>query len=197
LNVATASRGSDHLRSRPAIDLYHLPEKVLRQIYSQPVKYDGPLSSDFRTYDGKAWQVFWQEQTFMGVDALGICKYHTTFLSATSPNWEEWSKVIYLNTGLQMSPMDLWNACDRANNLERMFNLREGMTRKDDWLVDRYFDEPTPLGTPNIRGRTIDREKLKKAIDEFYVHHGWDENGVPKPETLKRLGLDKEPSHVL
>jgi aldehyde:ferredoxin oxidoreductase len=30
LNIATASRGSDHLRSRPAIDLYHLPEKVLR-----------------------------------------------------------------------------------------------------------------------------------------------------------------------
>ena len=197
LNIATASRGSDHLRSRPAIDLYHLPEKVLRQIYSQPVKYDGPLTSDFREYAGKAWQVFWHEQTYMGVDSVGICKYHTTFLSATSPNWEEWSKVIYLNTGLQMSPMDLWNAADRANNLERMFNLREGMTRKDDWLVDRYFDEPTPLGTPNIRGRTIDREKLKTAIDEFYGHHGWDENGVPKPETLKRLGIDKEPSHLL
>jgi len=32
LNIATASRGSDHLRSRPAIDLYHLPEEILRKI---------------------------------------------------------------------------------------------------------------------------------------------------------------------
>jgi aldehyde:ferredoxin oxidoreductase len=93
--------------------------------------------------------------------------------------------------------MDLWEAADRANELERMFNLREGLTKKDDWLVDRYFDEPNPLGTPNIRGKFIDREKFKKAIDEFYTHHGWDENGVPKPEKLKRLGLDKEPSHQL
>ena len=195
LNIATASRGSDHLRSRPAIDLYHLPVPVLRKIYSQPVKYDGPLSSDFRSYEGKAWQVFWHEQTYMGVDSVGICKYHTTFLGATLPNWEEWSRVIYYNTGLDMTPLELWTAAERANNLERMFNLREGMTKKDDWLVDRYFDEPNPLGTPNIRGATIDREKLRKAIDELYQHKGCDENGIPKPETLKRLGLDKEPSH--
>ena len=41
LNVATASRGSDHLRSRPAIDLYHLPEKVLRKIYGSPFPMTG------------------------------------------------------------------------------------------------------------------------------------------------------------
>jgi aldehyde:ferredoxin oxidoreductase len=197
LNIATASRGSDHLRSRPAIDLYHLPVPVLRQIYSQPVKYDGPLTSDFRDYEGKPWQVFWHQQTYMGVDSVGICKYHTTFLSATAPNWEEWSRAIYYNTGLEMSPLDLWTAAERANMLERMFNLREGLTKKDDWLVDRYFDEPTPLGTPNIRGRAIDRTKLKKAIDELYGYEGLDENGVPKLETLKRLGIDKEPSHQL
>ena len=46
-------------------------------------------------------------------------------------------------------------------------------------------------------GLKIDRKKFKKMIDEFYEHHGWDENGVPTPETLKRLGLDKEPSHQL
>ena len=46
LNIATASRGSDHLRSRPAIDLYHLPQEVMRKIYSNPVPYDGPLSSE-------------------------------------------------------------------------------------------------------------------------------------------------------
>jgi len=197
LNIATASRGSDHLRSRPAIDLYHLPEPVLRKIYSQPVPYNGPLTSDYRDYEGKPWQVFWQENTYMAVDCLGICKYHTTFLGATLPNYEEWSKVLQYNTGLEMSPLDIWTVAERANNMERLFNIREGLTRKHDWLVDRYFDEPTKLGIPGVQGRTIDREKFKKMIDEFYQHHGWDENGVPTPQTLKRLGIDKEPSHLL
>ena len=197
LNIATASRGSDHLRSRPAIDLYHLPEPVMRKIYSQPVPYDGPLTSDYRDYEGKAWQVFWHETTYMAVDCLGICKYHTTFLGATLPNYEEWSKVLYYNTGLEMSPLDIWTVAERANNMERLFNIREGLTREHDWLVDRYYDEPTKLGIPGVRGRTIDRKKFKKMIDEFYGHRGWDENGVPTPETLKRLGIDNEPSHLL
>lgn len=197
LNIATASRGSDHLRSRPAIDLYHLPETVLRKVFGQPVPYDGPLSSDYSVYEGKAWEVFWQEQLFMAVDSLGICKFHTTFMGATLPNYEEWSKVLYYNTGMEMSPLDIWTVAERANNMERLFNIREGLTRKDDWLVDRYFDLPTKLGIPANRGKTIDREKFRKLIDEFYHHHGWDENGVPTPETLKRLGIDKEPSRML
>jgi aldehyde:ferredoxin oxidoreductase len=131
LNIATASRGSDHLRSRPAIDLYHLPEKVLRKIYSNPIPYDGPLSSEHTEYIGKPWQVFWQENCYMAVDCLGICKYHTTFLGATLPNFEDWPKVIYYNTGLEMTPTDIWEVAVRCNTLERMFNLREGLTRTD------------------------------------------------------------------
>jgi aldehyde:ferredoxin oxidoreductase len=201
LNVATASRGSDHLRSRPAIDLYHLPEEVLRKIYGNPVPYDGPLSSEHTAYEGKPWQVFWQENCYMGVDCLGICKYHTTFLGATLPNFEDWSKVLYYNTGLEMSPKEIWDVAERCNMIERLFLLREGLQRDDlkkgDMLNHRYFDEPCRRGAPDVVGRAIDREKFRKMIDEFYEHKGLDENGVPKPETLKRLGLDKEPSHLL
>jgi aldehyde:ferredoxin oxidoreductase len=201
LNIATASRGSDHLRSRPAIDLYHLPEEVLRKIYSSPVPYDGPLSSEHTSYVGKPWQVFWQENCYMGVDCLGICKYHTTFLGATLPNFEDWSKVLYYNTGLEMSPKEIWDVAERCNNMERLFNLREGLTRNDlkkgDMLNHRYFDEPCLRGAPDVIGAKIDREKFNKMIDEFYEHHGWDENGVPTPETLKRLGINKEPSHLV
>ena len=201
LNIATSSRGSDHLRSRPAIDLYHLPEEVLRKIYSSPIPYDGPLSSDHTEYVGKPWQVFWQENCYMGVDCLGICKYHTTFLGATLPNFEDWSKVLYYNTGLELSPKEIWEVAERCNNMERLFNLREGLTREDlkkgDMLNHRYFDEPCRRGAPGVVGATIDRKKFKKMIDEFYEHHGWDENGVPTPETLKRLGINKEPSHLV
>jgi len=201
LNIATASRGSDHLRSRPAIDLYHLPEKIMRKIYSNPVPYDGPLSSEHTDYEGKPWQVFWHQNCYMAVDCLGICKYHTVFLGATLPNFEDWPKVIYYNTGLEFTPTELWEIAERCNNLERMFNLREGLSRNDlkkgDMLNHRYFDEPTRRGAPDIVGRTIDRKKFKKMVDEFYSHCGWDKNGVPTPETLDRLGLTQEPAHLL
>ncbi len=201
LNVATASRGSDHLRSRPAIDLYHLPEKVLRKIYSSPIPYDGPLSSEHTDYEGKPWQVLWQENCYMAVDCLGICKYHTLFLGATLPNFEDWPKVIYYNTGLEITPEEIWEIAERCNNLERMFNLREGLKRNDpekgDTLNHRYFDEPCRRGAPDVIGARIDRVKFDKMIDEFYEHHGWDQKGVPTEETLERLGLTNEPSHLL
>jgi len=201
LNVATASRGSDHLRSRPAIDLYHLPEKVLRKIYGSPVPYDGPLSSEHTSYQGKAWEVFWQENCYMAVDCLGICKYHTLFLGATLPNFEDWPKVIYYNTGLEFTPKEIWDVAERCNMIERLFNLREGLKRDDlkkgDMLNHRYFDEPCRRGAPDVIGMKIDREKFKVMIDEFYQHKGLDEKGVPKPETLSRLDLSGEPSHLV
>lgn len=201
LNIATASRGSDHLRSRPAIDLYHLPETVLRKIYSSPVPYDGPLSSEHTEYVGKPWQVFWQENCYMGVDCLGICKYHTTFLGATLPNFEDWSKVLYYNTGLQMTPEEIWMVARRCNMIERLFNLREGLTRGDlkkgDMLNHRYFDEPCRRGAVDVIGVKIDKEKFMRMVDELYEHKGLDTDGVPKPETLKELGLENEPSHLI
>jgi aldehyde:ferredoxin oxidoreductase len=158
LGIATGSRGSDHLRSRPAIDLYHLPEEVLRKVYSNPV-------------------------------------------GATLPNFEDWSKVLYYNTGLEMSPKEIWDVAERTYNIERLFNMREGLTRNDpkkgDTLNHRYFDEPCLRGAPDVIGAKIDRKKFNKMIDEYYEHHGWDENGVTLPETMKRLGLDKEPSHLV
>jgi aldehyde:ferredoxin oxidoreductase len=201
LNVATASRGSDHLRSRPAIDLYHLPEPVLRKIFSSPVPYDGPLSSEHTAYEGKPWEVFWQENCYMAVDSLGICKYHTVFLGATHPNFEDWAKVIRFNTGLEFTPLEIWESARRTNMIERLFNLREGLTRNDlkkgDMLNHRYFDEPCLRGAPGVVGKTIDKEKFVQMVDEFYAHKGLDRDGNPKPETLKSLGLEGEPSGLL
>lgn len=197
LGIATGSRGSDHLRSRPAIDLYHLPEKLLRKIYSSPTPYDGPLSSDYTAYEGKPRQVQWHEMMYEAIDCTGVCKFHTVFLSPNLIAFDQLSKLLYYNTGLEFTPQEIWEVADRAYTVERLFNLREGLTRADDWLVDRYFDEPTPVGLPIVRGKTIDRDKFKAMLDEYYELHGWDDKGVPRPETLKKLGLDSEPSHLL
>jgi aldehyde:ferredoxin oxidoreductase len=141
--------------------------------------------------------VFWQEMMYEAIDCTGVCKFHTMFLSPSLIGFEELSKLIYFNAGLKFTPEEIWDIADRAYTVERLFNIREGLTRDDDWLVDRYFDEPTPLGLPIARGKSIDREKFKGMIDEYYELHGWDENGVPRPETLQKLGLDREPSQVL
>jgi aldehyde:ferredoxin oxidoreductase len=197
LGIATASRGSDHLRSRPAIDLYHLPKELLQKIYGGPKPYDGKLSSDYTTYDGKARMVQWQEMMYEAIDCTGICKFHSIFLSPNLIGFEELAKLIYLNTGLEVKPEEIWDIADRAYTIERLFNIREGLKRADDWLVDRYFDEPTPIGLPIARDKSLDRGKFKQMIDEYYELHGWDEYGVPRPETLQKLGLDGEPSHIV
>jgi aldehyde:ferredoxin oxidoreductase len=189
LSVAVSSRGSDHLRGIPAIDLYNLPMEVLDRIYRQPDGYDGPLSNSFSAYEGKARMVMWQEQCYMAVESLGVCKYHTVFLSPNHPAFTEFSRWIELNTGLEFSEMDLWDCANRSYTIERLFNLREGMTRDDDWLSDRYFDEPTRLGLPGVRGRRIDRQEFNGMLDEYYCLHQWDEAGIPTPELLKRLDI--------
>jgi len=192
LNIATATRGSDHLRSRPAIDLYHLPEPVLEKIYGRK-----GLTSDYRDYQGKAWQVYWQACLYAAVDALGVCKFQTVFLSPNMPKWEEYSKLLELVTGLKLTPEQIMDAGNRIYTIEHMFNLREGGTRADDWLNDRYFDEPTPAGLDAVRGRSIDRDKFSAMLDEYYEFHGWDKEGQPKPETLQRLGLDEKLEYLL
>ena len=192
LGLATATRGADHLRSRPAIDLYHLPEKALSEIFGR----EG-LTSDYRDYAGKPWMVTWQERLYAVVDSLGLCKFQTVFLSPNMPKCEEYSRLIQLVTGLEFSPQELMEIGERIYVVERLFNNREGCTRADDTLPERFFTEPTPSGLKAVRGRVIERDKFEQMLDEYYALHGWDAAGNPTPETLERLELQREPSHLL
>jgi len=191
LGIATATRGSDHLRSRPAIDLFHLPEEVLEKIYG------GPVSSDYGSYEGKGRMVWKQECIYALVDALGVCKFQTKFFSPHMPSFEEYAEHIKYVTGMEFTPQELEEIAERITTIERMFNIREGKGRQDDYLPERYYTEPTKLGFAITKGKKIDREKFDEMLDEYYELHGWDKNGVPKPETLEKLGLAGEPSHLL
>jgi len=188
LNVATATRGSDHLRGRPIPDLFGLPENVLERMYSGgPNKYT-KMSSLYTSYLGKARMVYASEiHSAMG-NLMGNCG------GLRGPDLPE---IIYAITGMQFTQEELWDIGERVYTIERMFNNRQGWTRADDTLPERYFVEPTLLGMPMARGKTIDQEKFQQMLDEYYELHGWDSNGVPTPETLKRMGLDKEPSNMV
>ncbi len=191
LGIATSTRGADHLRSRPGIDLYGLPEELLEEIYG------GPVSSEFTSYEGKSRMVWWQELLYAVIDSLGLCKFQTVFCAVHAPKFEEWANLIHYATGMEFSKEELMTIGERIYTVERMFNVREGFSRKDDILPERYFKEPTPLGLPIVRGKKINREKFERMLDEYYELHGWDENGVPTGKTLKKLSLDEEPSHLL
>lgn len=191
LGIATATRGADHLRSRPAIDLYGLPEELLEEIYGAPV------SPDYTSYEGKSRMVWWHELLFAVVDSLGICKFQTVFCAVHAPKWEEFTKLIYLTTGMEFTKEQLMDVGERICTIERMFNIREGFSRWDDTLPERFFKEPTPIGLPIARGRRIERDKFEKMLDEYYALHGWDEGGFPKDVTLKRLSLAEEPSYMM
>ena len=191
LGIATSTRGADHLRSRPAIDLYGLPEDFLEEIYG------APMSSDYRSYEGKSRMVWWQELLYAVTDSLGTCKFQTVFLAVHAPKWEEFSKLIYLVSGMQYTTSQLMEIGERIYTIERMFNNREGFSRKDDALPERYFKEATPIGLPRVKGRKINREKFEKMLDDYYTLHGWDNNGTPTKETIQKLGIEKEPSHII
>lgn len=191
LGIATSTRGADHLRGRPAIDLYGLPEDFLEEIYG------APMSSDYRSYEGKSRMVWWQELLYAVTDSLGTCKFQTVFLAVHAPKWDEFSKLIYLVSGIQYTTSQLMEIGERIYTIERMFNNREGFSRKDDALPERYFKEATPIGLPRVRDRKINKEKFEKMLDEYYTLHGWDDNGVPTIETIQKLGIEKEPSHII
>ncbi len=191
LGIATSTRGSDHLRSRPAVDMYGLPEEVLQELY------EGPVSSDYTSYDGKSRMIWWQELLYAVTDSIGTCKFQTVFCAVHAPKWNEFSKLIQYATGMRFSKTQLMQIGERIYTLERMFNLREGFTRKDDRLPERYFREPTPIGFPIAKGKTIDRDKFEAMLDEYYSLHGWNKSGVPTKKTLAKLGLSKEPTRII
>jgi aldehyde:ferredoxin oxidoreductase len=82
---------------------------------------------------------------------------------------------------------EMLEAGERIYNLKRLFNVRCGITREDDTLPERFLKEPLPDG--GAEGQTVNLEEMLK---EYYEYRGWDENGAPTIETLRRLGITEK-----
>lgn len=172
LGIATSSRGADHLRSRPTLEIFDLPAEFTEQVYGQPVD-PNPTS-----YKSKAVVVTFNETIYAVVDCVGICKFICHgFNSPRNLNYDHFRELIYLATGLEYTKDELVQVGRRVIDLERVINMREGMTRKDDTLPARYFDET--MDGRKTKGHHIDREKFAGMLDEFYELHGWDKEGRP------------------
>ncbi len=95
-----------------------------------------------------------------------------------------YTKLFEVCTGFKMSKSEFLKAGNRIHTLERYMNTREGISRKDDTLPERFLKE----------GRKKDPKKrivpLGKMIDGYYKRRGFDSNGIPKDKTLKELGIE-------
>lgn len=121
-------------------------------------------------------------------DSLIVC----TFLSQGPPDKQVLSDRILAEaltsiSGERWSLEEMREAGERIMCQERLFNMREGITRKDDSLPARLLTEPKPDGP--TQGAVVPLEELK---DDFYRAMGYDlSTGNPPDSLIKKLGIDK------
>ncbi|NLG80339.1 MAG: aldehyde ferredoxin oxidoreductase family protein [Firmicutes bacterium] len=163
LNYATSNRGGCHVRG------YTISPEVL----GVPEKID-PLSKDGKA----AWVKAFQDVTAL-VDSVGMCLFTTFALGAPDV-----ASMLESATGIPFPAEKAVLAGERIWNLERLFNLREGLTKADDALAPRLLTEPMPEGP--AAGQVVE---LADMLADYYAARGWSENGKPSAETLERLGL--------
>lgn len=95
-------------------------------------------------------------------------------------------------TGFEMDEFELMKAAERVWNLKRCFNVREGLTRKDDKLPKRLLE---PIATGPTKGQVV--KDVDGILDEYYIACEWDKKtGVPTRKKLEELGL-KDVADVL
>ena len=165
LSYATSNRGGCHVRGYLiAPEVLGIPEKL-----------------DPQATEGKAqWVKVFQDLTAV-IDSMGMCLFTSFALGA-----EDYLALLNAFTGRGYTLEEMMECGERIWNLERALNIRFGMSPESDTLPERLLKEPMPEGPQ--KGNTV---RLSEMLPEYYKLRGWDENGVPSEETLKRLGLDQ------
>ncbi|NHJ13754.1 MAG: aldehyde ferredoxin oxidoreductase [Candidatus Thorarchaeota archaeon] len=182
LAAVTAARGADHLYAFPVLDEAGFDEEIRKRFGDKYL----PEIADRLNPKYKGVMVKECEDYMVVVESLGLCKYGTQI--PPEFYYEDVAAAIKVHNGLDLSEEDLRVIGERIVNLNRLFNVARGVTRKDDSLPDRLTKEPAPAGPP--KGQVVE---LDEMLNEYYEHRGWDvETGLPLPETLARLGLEKD-----
>ncbi len=157
LAYATSNRGACHLRA-------------------------SPYGHDFGSTDvaGKALVVKDSQDFIAAIDSIGIC----IFTYGSGMEEAHYAALVDAACGGGWTAQRMRETGERIWNLERQFNLRAGLTSRDDTLPKRLLEEPAPSGT--AKGLVA---KLPQMLPEYYALRGWSADGRPTQETLTRLGL--------
>ena len=182
---ATATRGCDHLRGgvliefprgdKPAIPPDEAIERFGSEEVLNPISYTKATAANFF------------QDVYTIADALEICKFITAH-NGHGITLEDMTEMLYAVTGEMMDTSELRKIANRIFALERSFLVREGITKKDDFLKGKWARGPVPNGP--FKDNTIDEDKWKKMLEEYYETRGWDtKTGIPTEDTLKKLDL--------
>jgi aldehyde:ferredoxin oxidoreductase len=197
LGHATSNRGADHLYGLPAIDLAGAWD-VARRVFPAEIV---PELMDPANEKYKADMVVYGEHFCAVTDALGICKFSTIEEYALFP--EDLAPGVEALWGHPVTGADLLAVGERIVNLERMYNVRQGLARADDRLPPRFIEEPAPLyefePDPVTGELARSAEPLRYGLlhdfdamlDRYYDLRGWSRDGIPTAETLRRVGLEE------
>ncbi|MCI0476174.1 MAG: aldehyde ferredoxin oxidoreductase C-terminal domain-containing protein, partial [Anaerolineales bacterium] len=91
-------------------------------------------------------------------------------------------------TGWDITLDDVTRIGERATNLARAFNLREGFTRRDDVLPERLHQ---PLENGALAGVAIPKAEFEQMMTRLYQLKGWDpQTTMPTLEKLRELGIE-------
>ncbi len=180
LGIAVASRGADHLRNRPTLEVFKLPDEARASIYGR-VNDPDPTG-----YKDKGLIVAYGDDIYAVSDCLGVCRFVTRgFNSPHLLGYQEFCDLISASTGLEYTPESLREVGRRVLDTERLINADFGLTRADDTLPKRYFDDPMPAR--KTKGHHVDREQFQKMLDEYYAERGWDLEGRVPKERVKEI----------
>lgn len=161
LSYSTADRGACHLRA------WVVSLDAFGKIEPRTFKDKPALVKDLEDLNSIKW-------------SLIICDFWLI-------NYDEMAALLSPVYGREVKAEELKNAGERIWNLGRLFNIREGFSRKDDKLPPKFFTQPLAGGPTD--GAKVSEEEFEKALDEYYMLRGWNKEGKPKEETLKRLNL--------
>ena len=169
VGYATINRGACHL------GFSHVFERVL----SMPeIGIDQPLPRLEVKGKGEAAA---KTQNIMGLfDSLKVCKF-TMFGGLKLTPILAWYNMV---TGNSVTMEEFLKTGERIFNLKRMYNVRCGISRKDDTLPARFL-------TLKHEGEGLNPSlpPLGEMLYDYYKFRGWNEEGIPNPEKLKELGL--------
>ena len=165
LNFATASRGADHNRA-----------------FTIAAEYYGILGDlDRFSHDGKPEMVKDLQDFSAVIDSIIACMFTIDF----STDVHLFAEGIRLVTGIEMDPTEYYRIGERIMNLERLYNLRQGFSAKEDTLPPRIRLEA--VSSAGDQAIPLD---ISKMMMEYYQLRGWDERGAPTPKRLASLDID-------
>jgi len=200
LAYATSPAGGSHIGSM----------MVSTEALGRPVSIAGAKNT------GKVKLTMFAQNMFAGLDCLVAC-HRAAYCMLTVPEWiahlpspligffagrmpnvssqmvdlDAYHRTLSFVTGVHYNRRALLRVGERTFNLERLFNLREGLTSKDDGLPLRFVGEPFREGP--IAGKVV---PLTKMLLKYYRLRGWNEVGIPTEQQLKRLAIDERPSGI-